>query len=285
MDCKEIVITNGNLTATISSIGGELISYKKNNKESIWTGDASFWKGHAPILFPFCGGLINGDLYLKNKKYDMPKHGFIRFHEFEVVDKKDNQVTLCFKENKETKKIYPYDFTFVVTYTLTDVLNIKYEITNNSKEDMYFNVGSHEGYLLDDDFNNYHLEFNEEEDLKSIVLEGPLLSHESIDLGSKTRVFPLKYEDYKVDALVFPHIKSKRITLVNNSTGPVIDLEFDKADNLVLWTVPQARFICIEPWNGLHDYVDSELDIKKKNNVTILSSGNAYAFSHTIRIR
>lgn len=43
--------------AIVDTMGGELISYKSNGKEYVWTGDKAYWSGHAPVLFPFVSAI------------------------------------------------------------------------------------------------------------------------------------------------------------------------------------------------------------------------------------
>ncbi len=50
----------------------------------------------------------------------MPQHGFVADFDFEVADKQADQVTLSLKSTDETKKYYPFDFGFDVTFVLTD---------------------------------------------------------------------------------------------------------------------------------------------------------------------
>ena len=56
------VLENERLRATIADAGAELISVydKKRQTERIWTGEASVWNRHAPILFPFVGKVTEG---------------------------------------------------------------------------------------------------------------------------------------------------------------------------------------------------------------------------------
>lgn len=285
MDKQELVLENNNLTATISLRGAELLSFKKDNKEFIWNGE-SFWKGHAPILFPVCGGLINGKYYYNDVGHEMTKHGFIRFQHFNVVEQTKNKVVLCFEDNKKTFKCFPFHFKFFVTYELGDELNIKYEIVNLSKEEMYFNVGSHEGYFLHDAFENYYVKFDKDEKLYTLLLDSSLLSHDKMDLTKLGNCVPLNYNDYQDDnSLIFENLKSRKATICHKKSGDMLDICFPDANNVIMWSIPNSGFICIEPWNGLPDYVDSKLDIKNKKSVKILLSGQTFKFVHSIRIR
>ena len=67
------VLENNLLRVTIDSLGAEVTSVvdKTSGEELWWCGDAAFWKGHSPILFPACGGLWNGEYKLDGKTITM----------------------------------------------------------------------------------------------------------------------------------------------------------------------------------------------------------------------
>jgi len=55
----EYFLKNNDAVATVSTAGGELISYSVNGKEYLWNGDEKYWAGHAPVLFPFVSALAD----------------------------------------------------------------------------------------------------------------------------------------------------------------------------------------------------------------------------------
>ena len=89
---KIVTLSNNNLTVKMSPLGAEIISITAFGKERIWQGDEEFWAGHAPILFPFCGGLLDDEYVFNGKKYSgVPKHGFAKRNEFTVVSEEKTQ--------------------------------------------------------------------------------------------------------------------------------------------------------------------------------------------------
>ena len=77
-----VTITNSQLTATINTLGAELISLVKNNKKYIWQVDEMYWNKTSPILFPIVGRLKNDSYTFNGKTYQLPRHGFARNMEF-----------------------------------------------------------------------------------------------------------------------------------------------------------------------------------------------------------
>ncbi|MBP3534955.1 MAG: hypothetical protein J6J53_02960, partial [Muribaculaceae bacterium] len=48
-------LTNGAMSASVSTLGAELVSLKRDGKEYLWQGDPAYWHGQSPLLFPNCG--------------------------------------------------------------------------------------------------------------------------------------------------------------------------------------------------------------------------------------
>ena len=78
------------------------------------------------------------------------------------------------------------------------------------------------------------------------------------------------------DTLIFSNLKSKTVKLKNNITNDTVAIDFSDFKNLLLWTIPNAQYICIEPWNGLPDYVDSNHNIAEKTDIISLSGGHVF---------
>ena len=61
-------LKNQELTVTLTDLGAELLSIKcAGDCEYLWQGDPAYWTGHAPLMFPICGRLINGNYTYEGK--------------------------------------------------------------------------------------------------------------------------------------------------------------------------------------------------------------------------
>ncbi len=281
---ETVKISNAILSAEISTFGAELLSLKKENFENIWDGNPKFWTGHSPVLFPICGELRDGKYIYKNEEYIMPGHGFAQMTEFSVEEKSEKSVTFLLRANEETLKIYPFLFEFKVKYTLNDnSLYVKYTITNKDQKTMYFSVGSHEAYACPEGIEEYSLIFDEDENLQNELLTGPLLNYSHETFG-KTNELVLNYRQFDIDTLIFTKLKTRKVTLKNRNTGRKISVSFDGADNLLIWTMDKAGFLCIEPWCGLPDFVDSDYDITKKPGILELGIKKTIIKEHIITV-
>ena len=278
-----ITLKNNELEVTLSSKGAEIVSIIKDGKEKIWQADPDVWPMHTPIMFPVCGGLKDDEFIFEGKTYNLGKHGFIRFCEFEVESADDEKVVFAYTSNEETLKQYPFDFKFKVAFTLKGAdLKVEYITENTGDKAMYFSAGAHEGYACNEGVENYTIVFEKEEDLVANVLEGNLLGYSTVELGKGTKELKLKDEFFKVDALVFLNLKSRKVWLRNDTTGESFSVAFDGADYLLLWTKYKAKYICIEPWFGISDFTDSNKDFVNKRGITKLGVGEVCVNIHTI---
>ena len=280
---EQLILSNNRINATFSTKGAELISVLKDGKEKIWIGDPAVWGCHAPLLFPICGGLRDDKYVYNGKDYTLQKHGYARFVEFEVESHSDNSIVFLHKFNKETLKNFPFEYELRVIYTLNgSEIKVGYNVKNLADSDMYFSVGGHEGYYCPEGIEEYSVIFDKPEILDSSILNGNLLEYNTINVGENTCELPLKYEFFAVDALVFLNLKSRKVSLKNRKTGEKVGLEFEGHDFLLLWTKPGAKYICMEPWCGCQDFVDSDYDFKNKKGIIKLSGREEKTKTHKI---
>ena len=85
-----------------------------------------------------------------------------------------------------------------------------------------------------------------------------------------------------MDALVFKDLKSRFATLRNRKTGKSTSVSFEGFDYFLLWTKPQAGYICMEPWTGIPPMIGSDKDITKKEGITAVEAGDTLTATHSI---
>ncbi len=278
-------ISNSNLTAQIKHLGAELFSLKSDhNKEYIWEGNPTFWGKHSPILFPIVGTLKNNSYSINNEKYQLNRHGFAREMEFELLEKTDDSATFSLVSTIETKKVYPFDFELQISYSLDgSKLNIDYKVINKSDLIMPFAIGAHPALALPGNFEEYSLEFQQDEILKYYLLEEGLISNHTNELQLDKKQLGLNYKQFENDALVFKTLKSKSITILKN-TNPFLKVNFSDFPNLGIWTVVNAPFLCIEPWFGYSDTTEEYDDFSKKEGIQLLKKRDTFESNYSIEI-
>ena len=73
----------------------------------------------------------------------------------------------------------------------------------------------------------------------------------------------------------------KRVSLYKNDEF-LASVYFNDFAHLVVWTIPEQEFICIEPWNGLPDLYDSNYNIEDKHSIDFVEVGEVKTLYHSI---
>jgi galactose mutarotase-like enzyme len=278
-------ITNSNLTAQIKHLGAEICSLKKNNSiEYIWEANADFWGKHSPILFPIVGTLRDNTFKHNDAAYTLSRHGFARDMEFELIEKKKNSATFAIQSSEDTRNNYPFDFELQVKYELEDnSLSISYKVVNKSTAQMPFSIGAHPAFALSGNFEDYSLQFEKDEPLEYNLLENDLISNKTKVLSAPDSLVPLNYELFEKDALIFKSLHSKYLTILRNKT-PFIRVRYPSFPHLGIWTKINAPFLCIEPWFGYSDSVDSTGNLMDKEGIQIIEPNQTFNAAFSIEI-
>ena len=267
-----ITLSNNKISASINTIGAELIRLEKDNQNYIWTVDETYWNKTSPILFPIVGRLKNDSYSINGKSYEMPRHGFARNFEFDVEHQTENYVVFLLTENPETLKQYPFPFELRLQYELIEnSVKMSYSVLNKSQEIMPFSIGAHPAFAIEDAFSDYSLQFNEAEEFVSYELENEQFSNSFRKINSENGQINLDYSLFEKDALVFKHLKSDKLTLLKGNQ-PYLSVEFEGFPFLGIWTKSNAPYLCIEPWCGLADNVNHNGNIYEKEGIQLLEN-------------
>lgn len=277
-----ITLSNNKISASINTIGAELIRLEKDNQNYIWTVNETYWNKTSPILFPIVGRLKNDAYTIADKKYELPRHGFARNFEFQILNQTENSVVFVLESNSETLKNYPFEFKLQLEYELDgNELKMNYSVENRSEVTMPFSIGAHPAFAIEDSFSDYSLQFNEAEEFVSYELENEQFNNSFRKINSENGQINLNYSLFEKDALVFKHLKSNELILLNKNK-PVLSVQFEGFPYLGIWTKPNAPFLCIEPWCGLADNVNHNGNIFEKEGIQLL--GNEFNFQRKIVI-
>jgi galactose mutarotase-like enzyme len=280
----KIQIKNQFLEATFNTLGAELISLKSAEKEYMWEGNPEFWSKHSPILFPIVGGLKEDTYFFDGNEYHLPRHGFARTKEFEILQQAENSIVFLLKSDSETLKVYPFHCELQIEYILFEnKLEVHYKVENRSPEKMYFSIGGHPAFALPEHFENYSLLFKTDNELEFTALENNLLLEKTQNLEVENNKLPLNYQLFEKDALVFKNHQIDSITIQENGHN-VLKVNFEKFPDLGIWTKINAPFICIEPWFGHADGVNTNQNLEEKAGIQILKEHEVFNSVFTIEI-
>ncbi len=280
-----LTLKNEFLQVSIAEKGAEIKSLNCNGKEILWGGNPSYWAGTAPVLFPICGGLKDNTYFLNGKSYSLIKHGFARHKIFKLEAFTETSATYLLTHDEETLKSYPYNFEFRIVYTLVGKkVSVEYRVTNTNSEVMYFSVGAHEGYACEGGIQNYEIVLPEPEKLYHYNIDGVLLGEKTDLILDNQSVLPLDYKYFAVDALAFKDIKARSVVLRNRLNGQQVKVCFEGFTSLLLWTVPNAEYICIEPWCGIPDRTFTNQNFPEKEGIEKAEPGQTFTRTHSIEV-
>lgn len=279
-----------NLAIKVNSKGAELQSVvNKNGQELLWQGDAKYWEGRSPILFPVPGSSLGGCLRIDGAEYPMPHHGFACHMEFQLVQRGENSITLALTHTQDTLEVYPYEFRLEVSYTIVgSSLNVGWRVDNCSGGEMHFMIGAHPGFNLprfnpNDDIHGY-LFTPDATDMKSHVVLPDGLCHPEVDtVVLEDGILPLTNGTFDCDTILDQTGRFHQFTLMGPDKSPVVRLSFN-APVLAIWAPCGgcAPFVCIEPWHGICDDFDRPCALKDRNHVIHLSPEGTWQNTYTI---
>ena len=275
-------IQNEFLKATISHKGAELASVWKNDYNYLWDINTQFWDKTSPVLFPIIGGLKENKFVYEGKDYYLPRHGFARESEFNLVSKTEDSAVFSLKFNEESLKNYPFEFELQIGYFLKgSELKVEYKVINLSSKKIYFSVGAHPAFRIDGNFEDYTLEFDSEKSLKTYKLQDNLFSGVTEEIPLENKKLKLNYSIFEKDALVLKESATSSLTLLKNEK-PVLKVSFPEFPFLGIWTKKDAPFICIEPWLGIADSHNATGKLEEKEGIQPLDANSEFSASWTV---
>lgn len=289
-----VKIENDVLEAVIAEQGAELISLrsKETNIEYIWQGNPEFWARHAPVLFPIVGRLKDDQYSYQGKTYKMPQHGFARDSIFTVIQHGEATVSFSLKSNIETKKVYPFDFEFVISYSLEgDQIIVSYQIENTGTKEMYFSVGGHPAFNIPLEpkraFEDYYLSFSPQKSRTQLPLKGAYIDVTNKTLAQTNISINLNHDLFDNDALIYETKGANSFSIVSDESQHGIQLSYTDMPYVGIWspTNKNAPFVCIEPWCGIADTFDSSGEITEKMGINQLEKGKLFETNYTITIK
>ena len=288
---KEYSLDNGVLFVRVSSIGGQLLSVKKDGKEYLWQGDPAFWEDRAPNLFPYIARLTKGTYTVHGKEYHLPIHGFLPAAEMKAEVQEESLLVLRLDADESTLACYPFVFTLRIRYELNqDTLRIAYEVENGGTEDMYFGIGGHPGFQapLEDglSFEDYFLEF-ESEGQSGTDAQPPVRigfsptcflngKDEPWPLEKGCRI-PLRHDLFDDDAIVLSHTP-KTVVLRSEKGGRGVRVRFPQMPYIGFWHAVKkpAPYVCIEPWSSLPSRQDVVEELSEQPGLIHLEGKGVY---------
>lgn len=294
-----MIIRNELLEADIFLYTGEIRSlvWRSSGQEFMWQRNPAIWKNSAPVLFPIVGGLKDNTYFYEGTAYQMPRHGFIRTEELYWMESLDHPTSSVSMRRSSTetynfryKSMYPFDYSLSLYYTLQDnSLIIRHVVENIGKKDLYFSLGAHPGFNCPfhegEKYEDYELFFEKKETVRRWNLnEHGLVSGEGDQVLVDSQVLPLRSDLFDSDALVFKDLQSRKVRLQSPLHKKSVTVSFDGFPYFGIWAKPGAPFVCLEPWQGIADSVDTTQRLEEKEGIMCLLPGQQHEATYTITV-
>jgi galactose mutarotase-like enzyme len=278
MQETEYTLSNQILKVVINAKGAELqsIIHSGTKLEYMWNADPNFWAKKSPVLFPIVGGLKNNSYTYQGQTYSLGRHGFARERMFTVTDQSVSSITFTLEADEETLSVYPFLFRFSVIYTLeNDTISVSYLVENKGATEMFFSVGAHPAFTVPlvngTSYDDHYLQFNENENTGRWPLSSEgLIKKAPTSLLENKNVLPMTKALFFGDALVFKGLRSNSISILNHKNPHGLNFVYEDFPYMGIWAFKNADFVCIEPWCGIADSVDTTGDLTEKEGINKL---------------
>lgn len=290
----QFTIQTRDTSASLSTYGAEMLSFRYKGVEYLWNGDPQFWDRRAPILFPVVCTPKDLKMAHDGVEYPMPKHGFAIDKEFEPVLQTPARVMFALEDDAQTLKMFPFHFRLTAEYVVTEGgFSVSFTTTNRDDKPMTYCIGGHPGFRCPmfpgDAFNDYELIFHNANGAYVTGTDNGLMSPDLPHLDKiKDGKLDLSYETFDGDTLIVQDLHVAGVKLVSKKTGHGICFDFTGFQALGLWTMSEpfehSPFLCLEPWNGLPASSDETTDAKSKKYARTLAPGASHTVGYRVTV-
>lgn len=189
-------------------------------------------RGGIPLLFPFAGELEDGRLRATNTA--MPRHGFGRRKPWVVTKSAADTVTMRLAPDPEIRAEFPFEFEATQTVAATRRgVSIELTIANLDRRTLPLAPG-------------WHPYFPCPSDQKRTCLQ-QLLPSDAVPSAAPIAV------DVNV-----PSPADRRVAFALPAIGSLTLSFSDNLKTLEIWTPPDRDLICVEPWVGPSNTINTD---------------------------
>ncbi|MGK9173522.1 aldose 1-epimerase family protein [Yokenella regensburgei] len=261
----------------VAARGAELCEWwdKTHQRSPLWQPDPRVWNNSATQLFPVVGRLRHNGLWHQDAFWPLPAHGFLRHQPFSLEHIGPDTLQLKCDANDETRKMWPFDWTLRVGWTLTPQgITVNWSIENHDARAFPFALGWHPGFALTVATQaGWQIRF-------SSPVGGPYPTQDRTlsipDESPCTSAFSLGPDTFQQGAVYFAMQEAKDISVVSPDGVVALRMNAPEARWLALWGVPGADLLCIEPLTGTTDDPTFDGNVIHKRGMRWLAPGERY---------
>jgi galactose mutarotase-like enzyme len=276
-------IANDELTVDVAALGAEMQSIQtRDGRHWLWHGDAKYWTGRSPVLFPMVGKAPNDAVTIGGERFQMSQHGFARRSNFTLVVEESDRCVYRLEASEASRAMYPFDFELDVEHRLEGrAVVVTATITNRDHKVMPFGIGFHPAFawpLPEAKGQEHVVELDDGGAPALRRLSGGLVEPEPLPSPFSDGRLVLDHALFEADAMVFPEGAGAGLRY-GPATGPTVHFTWENLPNLALWSKPGAGFVCLEPWHGTAAEVGGSDDLASRPYSELLGPGATGLYS------
>lgn len=286
-------IENELIAITVSPTGAEMqtLTARATGRELLWGGDARYWSGRSPILFPAVGGLWNGVYRHQGREVAMPKHGFLRTAPWSLAEQTPTSLTFAHELQEGERACFPWRYRAEVCYRLEGARVVAtFRVKNLDDEPLYFQMGGHPGFALPDfredcPVSGYLRLEGKPTGLLRAGLQGCTEAQRQPVPADGEGLIPLCVDTFAHEALIFDAHQISAATLLDVQRAPIATVR-STAPVWLFW-MPQgvhAPFVCAEPWYGLCDPIGFAGTLAQRPYINALPAGETWTGGYEIEV-
>jgi len=276
-------ISNDEITVDISALGAEMQAVSTRDGRSwLWHGDAAYWTGRSPVLFPMVGRAPNDTVTIEGARYQMSQHGFARRSAFTLVEEESNRCVYRLEASEASLSLYPFSFRLDIEHKVEGrAVTVTAEVTNLDHRLMPYGIGFHPAFAwpLPGGAGRPHLVVLDNGGEPALHrLSGGLVEPTPLPSPFEAGWLELRHELFAADAMLFPEGAGAGLRY-GPEDGPAIHFTWENLPNLALWTKPGAGFLCLEPWHGTAAEAGGTDDLAERPYAELLGPGATGRYS------
>jgi len=282
-------LENEGLRARVMALGAELVSLelRRTNgdvlgllvNDGVLEPAGPFWKGHAPLLFPNIGRLVGGrSVTSEGRVVEQPNHGFARRSTFRLVasgiDGPLAWVEYALASSEAAVGSYPWNAGLSVRYELSaGRLAQRVRVSNEGPETLHYSLGWHPGFKAPLAGGPGRKD--------ELVVRLPEGRHELLPVDQASGLLTGERRAFDCDGSLDVREAGLAATYVIalcpsagrwcelSQDGLRVRLDFADHPYLGLWSNAGGPFICVEPWQGLDDFLSQEPFDAKEGSLSL----------------
>lgn len=282
-------IANDQITVDVAALGAEMQSIQtRDGRQWLWHGDAAYWTGRSPILFPIVGKAPNDTVTVDGVPFQMSQHGFARRSNFELVAEETDRCVYRLTASEASRAMYPFEFQLDVEHRVEGrAVVVSAIVTNRDPKIMPFGIGFHPAFawpLPGAEGKPHSIELDEGGSPALRRLSGGLVDPKALPSPVDAGQMTLDHSQFAEDAMLFPEGAGAGL-VYGPAAGPGVHFTWENLPNFALWTKPGAGFICLEPWHGTAAEVGGSEELSERPFTELLGPGASARYSFRAELR